>query len=57
MASQDQYLDEYQQRTRECLRLAEESRDDQEKKAWRELALCWLLSDYGQEFRRGSKAA
>jgi hypothetical protein len=55
---QDQYQDAYQQRAGECLRLAEESRDDTEKKTWRELALCWLrLSDYGQEFRRGSKAA
>lgn len=56
MVSQDQYLDEYRQRARECLRLAEGSRDDK-KKAWRELALCWRLSDYGQEFPRGSKAA
>ena len=53
----DQYLDQYQQRARECLRLAERSRDDQEKKAWRELALCRRLSDYGQEFRSASKAA
>jgi hypothetical protein len=53
-----QYPDEYQQRARECLRSAEESRDDKERTAWRELALCWLrLSDYGQAFRRATKTA
>jgi hypothetical protein len=53
-----QCRDEYQQRARECLRSAEESRDDEERTAWRELALCWLrLSDYGQAFRCGIKAA
>jgi hypothetical protein len=53
-----QYPDEYQQRARECLRSAEASRDDKDRTAWRELALCWLrLSDYGQAFRRGTKAA
>jgi hypothetical protein len=39
MVSQDQYLDRFQQRARECLRLAEESRGDKEKTAWRELTL------------------
>jgi hypothetical protein len=50
-----QCRDEYQQRARECLRSAEESRDDEERTAF---ALCGLrLSDYGQAFRCGIKAA
>ena len=53
MASQDQY----QQRASECLRLAEQSVDEKESNAWRELALCWLrLSEYAEQFRQEAKS-
>jgi hypothetical protein len=53
MVSQDQY----QQRASECLRLADQSLDEKERKTWRDLALCWLrLSDHAEEFRRKAAA-
>ena len=54
MASQDQY----QQRASECLRLAQQSVDEKERKTWRELALCWQrLSEHAEDFHRVSRAA
>jgi hypothetical protein len=45
--------DAYQQRASECLRFAEQSFDDKDRKTWRELALCWLrLSEHADQFRR-----
>jgi hypothetical protein len=49
MVSQDQY----QQRASECIRLAEASVDEKDRKTWRDLALCWLrLSEHAEAFRR-----
>jgi len=46
-------LDPYQQRASECLLLAQQSRDVEERTNWRELALCWLrLSEHADRFRR-----
>jgi len=57
MVRQHEYQcpDEYQQRARLVPPIGG---GVAERTAWRELALCWLrLSDYGQAFRRGIKAA
>jgi hypothetical protein len=44
--------DAYQQRASECLALAEQSSDADDRMTWRELALCWLrLSDHAEQFR------
>jgi len=49
--------DPYQQRANECLRLAEQSLEDEEKTTWRQLALCWLrLSDHAEQFRHETKS-
>jgi hypothetical protein len=54
MASQDQY----QQRASECFRFAEQSGDEKERNAWRQLALCWLrLCEHAEGFGRVSMAA
>jgi hypothetical protein len=54
MASRDQY----QQRAGECLRLAEQSVDEKERKTWRELALCWLrLAEHAEGLGRVRRAA
>jgi hypothetical protein len=45
-------IDLYQQRARECLRLAESSPDIDDRMTWRELALCWLrLSEHAEKYR------
>jgi hypothetical protein len=45
-------IDTYQQRARECLRLAATSPDFEDRTTWRELAFCWLrLSEHAEEFR------
>ncbi len=45
-------IDIYQERASECLRLASDSPDMDDRRALRELALCWLrLSDRAEEFR------
>ena len=44
--------DVYQERASECLRRAVASPDMDDRRALRELALCWLrLSDRAEEFR------
>jgi hypothetical protein len=44
--------DAYQLRASECLALAEQSSDADDRMTWRELALCWLrLSDHAEQFR------
>ena len=45
--------DQYQQRASECIRLAEASIDEKDRKTWRDLALCWVrLSEHAEAFRR-----
>jgi hypothetical protein len=51
-------IDVYQERARECLRLASASMDIDDRRALRALALCWLrLSDRAQEFRNHAEDA
>jgi hypothetical protein len=46
-------LDSYHRRANECLGLATASNDFDERRAWRELAMCWLrLSEHADHFRR-----
>ncbi len=51
-------IDVYQERASECLRLASDSPDMDDRRALRELALCWLwLSDRAEEFRNHAEDA
>jgi hypothetical protein len=51
-------MDAYHERASECLRLAASSPDIDDRRALRELALCWLrLSDRAEEFRNYGKDA
>ena len=50
--------DVYQERASECLRRASASPDMDDRRALRELALCWLqLSDRAEEFRNHAEDA
>jgi hypothetical protein len=50
--------DVYQERASECLRRASDSPDMDDRRALRELALCWLrLSDRAEEFRNDAEDA
>jgi hypothetical protein len=49
-------VDDYQQRAKECISLAERSADIDDRTTWRELALCWLrLSEHAEKFRHDAK--
>jgi hypothetical protein len=51
-------MDVYEERAGECLRLASRSADIDDRRALRELALCWLrLSDRAEELRIHGKDA
>jgi hypothetical protein len=49
-------IDAYQQRAGECLRLAANSADMEDRATWRDLAFCWLrLSEHAEGFRNNAK--
>jgi hypothetical protein len=51
-------IDVYQERASECLRRAADTPDMEDRRALRELALCWLrLSDRVEEFRHHAEDA